>query len=156
MLWIVTGALLPDLVDKSLQWLGATPHGRSVGHSALLWVAIMLTTAALRLRGPRLPHAITAVLTGVALHLLGDLVDDAVEAIQWSGVAFSGWSGWPLTDPDELHLPVLALGEPWAFRPTLLELGVIALMVARWISTRPSQPSSSATRDRRAVRPSLF
>ena len=34
---LALGALLPDLIDKPLMWIGATPYGRTVGHSLLLW-----------------------------------------------------------------------------------------------------------------------
>lgn len=122
------GALAPDLVDKGIQFLGGSPHGRTVGHSlvvllalALLWRLRSLRAAGAPLLGP--------LAIGVALHLFVDLADDCVEALQWSGVAFSGWPGWPLFDPDQLHLHVPATYGPLAFTPTVLELAVYAYAV---------------------------
>ena len=42
MLFVVLGALLPDLIDKALWVSGLVPGTRGVGHSLLLWCALGL------------------------------------------------------------------------------------------------------------------
>jgi hypothetical protein len=120
----LVGAILPDLIDKPAQLFGLTPYGRSVGHSLIVWSLLWIVSA------PRSTLRSVAILrTAIAsasVHLATDLVDDVAEGFERSGFAFSGWFGWPVTDPDMWNLRV-----PHAFAraegiPTLLELATIA------------------------------
>lgn len=65
------GAVLPDLVDKTLSWgLGVFPTGYALGHS--VFVALPLGVALLaRFRSVRT----TAFVAGYWSHLLGDVLD---------------------------------------------------------------------------------
>ena len=39
--WAIAGAMLPDVIDKSLLLLGVFPWGRTVGHAAAIWAATL-------------------------------------------------------------------------------------------------------------------
>lgn len=102
---LAVGALAPDFLDKGAMLLDATPHGRTVGHSLVLLLGLVVGWRLLvALRGG---HVALGLFTlGVASHLAVDLVDDVAEGAVYGGYVFSGWMGWPLTDPDMLHVRV--------------------------------------------------
>lgn len=93
-LWLVVGAAIPDVVDKSLGLVGITPLFHSVGHSALLVVVM----GALALSGRRG----LAVATGWASHLVLDAVHVVVNGRPTDAL----FLGWPvLSPPTPLALP---------------------------------------------------
>jgi hypothetical protein len=137
------GAMLPDVADKSLQWLGRTLYGRTVGHSALLW-ALCGAGCLLASRGATRSEqrGASLMLLGWLSHLVIDLIDDAVEGLERSGYAFSGWFAWPLTNPDMWNVRVPHLLDPMPHAVTSLELATVAACVwhlARFSATGPSR-----------------
>ncbi len=137
---IAIGTLLPDLIDKPQMWLGVTPFGRSIGHSVVLWgVATLMCAWKFNLsRGPTL-----SVVAGGYLHLVADLIDDLVDAVERSSYAFSAWMGWPVTNPDmhQVRVPHVFPSEPG--HTTSLELATIAFaLVVAWrtlvVASKPS------------------
>lgn len=71
---IAVGALLPDLVDKPLAWgLGVLPTGRSLGHSLLVVVPVLVVVLALG-RRTRDPRAAVAFAIATLSHLAGDVL----------------------------------------------------------------------------------
>ncbi len=126
---VLVGTLAPDVLDKAAMLARVTPYGRTVGHSLLLWAAAALAVRWARARGARAGWALGVALGGAA-HLVTDLVDDVVEGLSYSGYAFSGWMGWPWTNPDMLELRVPSLLGPHPGAPTALEL--LAIGAAAW------------------------
>lgn len=142
------GALLPDLMDKNLQWLGVTPHGRTVGHSVIVWGAVGAAWLVLA-RRPRVPGL---VLLGGFSHLVTDLLDDVWEGLERSGYVFSGWFAWPLTHPDMWNVRCPHWLEPMPHAVTTLELATVAICLthlarasedhrARWKRARTREAS---------------
>ena len=124
---IFAGTLLPDLIDKSLLYLGQTPYGRSVGHAPLSWAVITLLCGAWRqLSGRGLRRVIQLTLLGAWAHLLTDLCNDAVRGYLMTGYLLDGWIAWPWLNSDGYYLITTPL--LWLCRECLspLELGVIA------------------------------
>lgn len=119
---VALGALLPDLIDKPLLWLGFTPYGRTVGHSLLLWGSALLLWLALRRPQPWS----SAILLGAFSHLAVDLIDDVVEGFERTGYAFSAWLGWPVTNPDMASVKVPHLLEAMPHAVTTLEVAIVA------------------------------
>lgn len=119
------GALLPDLVDKPAQWIGLTPYGRAVGHSALLWAALALVWLAVLWRPRSANHAAFLLLGGLS-HLAIDLVDDVVEGLERSGYVFSAWFGWPITNPDMWNVSAPHVLAPATYAVTTLEMATVA------------------------------
>lgn len=121
---IALGALLPDLIDKPLMWMGTTPYGRTVGHSLLLWcagLALWLVSRRRSLMGPS-----SLLLLGGFSHLAVDLVDDVAEGFERTGYVFSAWMGWPVTNPDMAYVQVPHLLEPMRHAVTPLETATVA------------------------------
>lgn len=119
------GALLPDLIDKPMMWIGSTPYGRTVGHSLLLWgVAGVALALLLGVRARRVTAGY--VLLGGFSHLVVDLLDDVAEGLERSGYAFSAWMGWPVTNPDMAYVRVPHWLEPMRHAVTALELATVA------------------------------
>jgi hypothetical protein len=137
------GALLPDLADKSLQWLKLTPYGRTVGHSVLVWLALAV---AWRLVAPRvLPKTASAsglVILGGFSHLAIDLVDDLVEGVERTGYVFSAWFGWPFTNPDMWNAKCPHLFAPLPHAVTTLELATVATCLLHVAGTRRARSSA--------------
>ena len=75
--WLVIGSALPDVVDRSLFWLGLTPYTHTVAHS--IAVAGPACAAAIWLVGPR----------GVALSIgwLGHIGTDFVNVLTTKGLS---------------------------------------------------------------------
>jgi len=97
---VLFGALLPDLVDKSILYLGASPYGRTVGHSLLVLALFSAIWGFLRIQNTGGTRAFGWMLVGWASHLGGDLIDDFIDGAHFSGYLFSGWMGWPYSNPD--------------------------------------------------------
>ncbi len=128
------GAMVPDLLDKSVQWVGITPYGRTLGHSVFLWLVLVLVWIAAR---ARLRWLGWLVLGGIS-HLIVDLVDDVVEGLQYTGYVFSGWFAWPLTNPDMWNVPTPHLFPRVVNAFTALELATVAACICHAVlASRP-------------------
>ena len=136
------GALTPDLVDKSLMYLGVFSSGRSVGHSVVVLAALTLVWLALRF-ARRTPHhrrsrassAFGFWVLGIASHHLADFVDDAARSLLRDSTAITGRSFWPLFGPRDHRIPLPeALAWPpdwpqWPWTVTPLEAAVVAAVL---------------------------
>lgn len=131
------GAMLPDLSDKPLQWLGFTPYGRTVGHSVLVWAGLALVW--LVVRRAQSSHLPGLVLLGAASHLVVDLVDDVAEGLERTGYVFSGWFAWPFTNPDMWNTTSPHVLERVPNAVTTLELATVVACL--WHLARGSAPS---------------
>jgi hypothetical protein len=126
---VLAGAVVPDLVDRPLLWLGLASHSHTVGHSAL----VAVPAAALAwLYGPRG----VGLAVGWLLHLAGDVVNVATTAGPTRALTFVLF---PLVDPvGGQRLPTVAVSVPFIsphyVSPVVLvaELAVLvwALLVA--------------------------
>lgn len=71
---LAIGTQLPDVIDKPLAWsLGLLPSGLSLGHSFVFLAILTPLAVAVSNRYGR-PELATALVTGVASHLVGDVV----------------------------------------------------------------------------------
>lgn len=121
------GALLPDLMDKPALWMGFTPYGRTVGHSAIVWALFSLAwVVAFRRRASVSASIAGFVVLGGLSHLAIDLVDDVIEGLERSGYVFSAWFGWPFTNPDMWNVRSPHLLAPMAYAVTTLEVATVA------------------------------
>ena len=105
--YAIGGALLPDVVDKSLMIAGAFPWGRTVGHSAAAWGAILAVVYLWHLAAQPIPRVVW-VTWGAISHLVADLIDDFSAGFESLAYAFSAWFGFPWTNPDMY---------PWIVQP---------------------------------------
>jgi hypothetical protein len=89
------GTQLPDLVDKPLAWyLSVLPYGRTLAHSLLVAVPVVLLAVWLtRRRDQRLVGVAFGV--GYLSHLLGDSLH-ALVTVDWADLSFLLW---PLLEP---------------------------------------------------------
>lgn len=103
---VLFGSLFPDLVDKPLAWyLGVLPTGRTLAHSLLVLVPLVLVVAVLASRAGR-----PAVGVAFAVGALSHALVDALPAL-WGGTD-PGFLLWPVVpvEPYESGAPsVLAL-----------------------------------------------
>ena len=127
---VVAGAILPDLVDRPLLWLGLAGHSHTVGHSLLVALPVSATLA--WLVGPRG----ASLGLGWLSHLAGDVVNVATTAGPARAPTFVLF---PLVDPvGGQRLPTVAFSVPFIsthyVSPVVLvaELAVLAwaLLVA--------------------------
>lgn len=134
------GALLPDLIDKALLLARATPHGRSVGHSVLVWWLWALWALATTRRAHEQVAGealVRWIVLGAVSHLGADLINDLVAGLLYTRYLFSAWYGFPVWTPDDGHCIIAAPALiPCRDCTTPLELAVIALalwtITARW------------------------
>lgn len=71
---LTIGTQLPDLIDKPLAWsLGVLPSGLSLGHSIVFLAILTPLAVAISNRYGR-PELASALVTGVASHLVGDVL----------------------------------------------------------------------------------
>ncbi|MCB9592418.1 MAG: metal-dependent hydrolase [Sandaracinaceae bacterium] len=131
------GALVPDLIDKSIQLVGLSPYGRTFGHSVWLWASLTVLWMVARRAHARRASALGWLVVGGVSHLLVDVVDDVVEALQSSGHAFSTWGGWPYTNPDMFDWSVPHLFASRTDSTTVLE--VLTLFVTWAVIVRDAR-----------------
>jgi hypothetical protein len=112
--WLVVGAALPDLLDKSLAALGVTALYHSVGHSALL--AVLFVPLAV---GSRTGAAVAA---GWTSHLLLDAVHVVVNGRPLDALFLA----WPVAvPPDPLALAPIPFALQYLWTPSFfLEIGI--------------------------------
>lgn len=129
---LALGTQLPDLIDKPLAWwVPLLPGGRTLGHSLVFAVPLVLALGLLARRRGRLSWVV-AFAVGYASHLVGDL---------YLAVAFGNYGEltillWPLTptvvydaQPSLLwHLSSITLSPLF-----LAELALGVLVVALWL-----------------------
>lgn len=120
------GALTPDVVDKSLQFIGLTPYGRTVGHSIFVLAAIVLVWQWAELRKSRLAAPMGWWVAGITSHLIIDLVNDLFLGIEHTGYVFAAWMGWPNTNPDMWQV-YYSVENPCLDCYSSLEVGLLAL-----------------------------
>lgn len=129
--WTVLGAVLPDAVDKSIQALGLSPYGRTIGHSVLVVALVALSAAVIARAAPRAAAVVAWIAAGMTTHLFADLLDDLEAGLRFTGYVYSAWQGWPLTNPDMSNVLVRRVTSPCDRCFTALEIATIALAVAR-------------------------
>ncbi len=133
----MVGTFLPDVLDKSLMLVGASPCGRSVGHSLVFWgTATLLFIILYAVRHPR-ESTVWALVVGGWGHLVVDAVDDLFAGFEHSGYAFSAWAGWPWTNPDMWSWRVAPLLPTEGQPTTSLELAVLLVCTAVLVRARP-------------------
>ena len=135
------GALLPDLLDKSLKFAGVYPWGRTIGHSVVVWLLLagFVVLTATTVRPAR--WAPWLVFGGFS-HLVADLVNDVVAAFQWHEYVFAAWWGWPITNPDMWAVKVHPLYYA-SFEMTYFEVAVVLLLVIRLVRQRRDRDAPS-------------
>lgn len=91
---LLFGTQLPDLIDKPLAWtLPVLPSGRSLGHSLLLLVPLVLVVAvAVQDRDPEWA-------TALAIGALSHTVVDVLPALVRGEFAYTTSLVWPLLPP---------------------------------------------------------
>lgn len=93
------GTQFPDLVDKPLAWyLHVLPYGRTLTHSLLVAVPIILLVHRVASRRDQQPLSIAFGL-GYLSHLLGDSLH-AVLNTEWADLAFLVWPLLPIPNED--------------------------------------------------------
>jgi hypothetical protein len=93
---LAVASQLPDLVDKPLAYVGVLASGRSLAHSLLVVVPLLLAARWVLGRTAR-PRTAPAFVVGVLAHLLGDTYSLAL-AGAWSEMRFLLWPVFPAID----------------------------------------------------------
>jgi hypothetical protein len=136
-LYVMFGALIPDIIDKPLRLVGFTPHGRSIGHAILVWslftcLALLTTTLYPRTR----PLALLAY--GWATHFVADTLDDFVAGLESTGYLWTSWAGWPWLTADDSWWQLF---QPWRHDLiTSLEIAVILVTLVRFLAYSTRAP----------------
>ncbi len=161
--WIVFGTLLPDLIDKPLyyslyfysRWFGTGLHGaglglisgtRTIGHTALFLVAVLLLAALWR------RHAAWGVAAGVASHLFLDNLGDAFGTRQPSDgpTTFDGLV-FPLHG---VHFPISSFGTVGDHVRSFARVYVLVgealglVILAWWLTARKRRRSAAGDIDK--------
>ncbi|MCU4751806.1 metal-dependent hydrolase [Halobacteria archaeon AArc-curdl1] len=130
--FLLIGSQFPDLVDKPLAWyFGMLPTGRTLAHSLLFLVPVVLVVGAVTARHDRLEREYGIVF---AIGAISHVLVDAVPAL-WGG---GDWYHllWPLTPvepyesgaPSVIDLFVSSLGDPYF----LLEFVLAGIAFVVW------------------------
>jgi len=108
---VLVASQLPDLIDKPLAWwVSLLPSGRSLGHSLLFALPLVVSVGVVAHRAGRFGVA-PAVAAGYLSHLLGDAY---VEIYYWR-VDELTYLLWPLLPPYPYDAPIdpfALLGDP--------------------------------------------
>ena len=138
----VFGAAIPDLLDKPLYWLDIVPVGRTLGHS-LLFVLPLVVAVWLLARWSRNQTLATAFAIGILSHIATD--------VPWhllSGEYHElGFLLWPIT-PMPPYTGTTALGIVAGVEVTTLwiEFVILAFGLVLWVSD--GTPGTAVVRDR--------
>jgi hypothetical protein len=114
------GGITPDLVDKTIFGLEASVYGRTVGHSLVVFLGLVMCWFLLRkMRAHSLCGVIGYWALGIATHLAGDLADDALQGLLHGGHVTASWYAWPLATPYAwvVRNPSPLGVWPWAMTP---------------------------------------
>lgn len=143
---LLFGTQFPDLVDKPLAWsFGVIPNGRSLTHSILTAVLIVLVLRML-LRRYGYGRLSKPFSIGYFSHLAGDALGPFLSGEYY----YLGFLGWPLVPPidygEKSFFTELARIDPTAF--SAVDIGFALLVFALWIfDGRPGlRPLLSAPR----------
>lgn len=138
----VGGAAVPDLIDQSLHALGLTPVTRTVGHSLLFAVPVIVVVGVLSGNRNRL-----ALGTAFAIGYLSHVATDVPWHVLSGDYAELGFLAWPLT-----HMPdysgVKPLGTLGGFEVTTLWLEAVIVGVGLTLWWRDGRPGLTAVVDR--------
>ncbi len=118
---LIFGALLPDIIDKTLMIAGVFPWGRTIGHSA--YVLTLFALVALLIRR----DWATWLVAGWVSHFVADFTDDIVVGIQATRYVFAAWYTWPYFNPDMFAVQV----DP--IHPARTCLSVYETFVTLWV-----------------------
>ncbi len=132
------GALLPDIVDKPLMFLQVYPWGRTLGHSIFVWAAFHLFAAYQHRRPGTQNKPLLWISFGWLSHFMADLTDDFAQGLSCTGYLFTGWMGWPITNPDMI---TIMHGPRGPECQTGFELAIVAMAIL-YAHTRRTRRSS--------------
>lgn len=138
------GALLPDIIDKSILFSGLSPFGRTFGHSVIVWMLLFVLVGVFRHFRPGALHYLRFLLIGVLTHILADATDDIVAGHLFTSYPLNAWFTWPFLTPDVEVYRTLPLMD-FLFRWTILEFVVCAwaICVMRYHRQRLTNVTSS-------------
>ena len=141
---LVVASLVPDLIDKPLAWyFGVLPTGRSLGHSLLFLVPLVIVSVAY-FRSRDRPELGVAVAVGclshIALDALPVLWDDEASA---DFLLYPYWTVEPYetTAPTVIELLLASLADPYF----LLEFVLLGIAIVVWL--RDGKPGLSVIKD---------
>lgn len=133
---VLVAATLPDLIDKPLGWwLGVLPTGRSLGHSVITAVILVVAVAMVARRIQR-PDVGIAFAVGYLTHLPGDVP----LAVLHGEVYWASFLVWPLVPPPDWESEPSVTAHVVAIEPTpwfvLQGLAALVVLVLTVISLR--------------------
>lgn len=135
---LVLGCLLPDLIDKPLYYAAHLfPGTRSIGHSGLFLLALLLAAALAR------RPALWAVCAGVATHLLLDVGGELIAGADpdksiWLAIFWPAFGGrWPVANFRSI-LDHLFAARQQAYNVAGEAVGGAILLAAWWRKRRQS------------------
>lgn len=133
----LVGTVTPDAIDKPLQVLGLTATSRTLGHSLLFFVLLIVLWHWIRHRRTSFSRPFGWWIVGIGTHLAIDLVNDGFRGLEVRGYFITGWPGWPFTTTDDFQI-LLELGPEIQVHPTFtsLEIAVYALTLVLAIASR--------------------
>lgn len=132
---LLAGTQAPDLVDKPLAYAGVLPSGRSLAHSLLFVVPLLLALHAVGSR--RAPGRSTAFFAvGYLSHLPADAYHSLL-AGEWADVGFLLWPAFPAVDYSaDSVAPWTRLAHAYLPPSPRPELVVAAAAVSVWVLAR--------------------
>lgn len=130
---LALGTQFPDLIDKPLAWtVEILPHGRSLAHSLLTTVVLIVVLRALVRQRHRRP-LVVAFSIGYLTHLATDAVHPLV-AGEYTEVSFLVWPLIPATGYTT-DQSFIAHFQAIEFTPFfLVQLGLVVLAVGVWLN----------------------
>lgn len=138
---LLFAAVLPDLIDKPLEWSGSVPVGRTIGHSILFAIPVVAVVWVLaRRRGS--DHSADAFAIGYLSHVAADVPWHVLsEDFEELGFLF-----WPVTEVAEYSgvKPVATIGEVTV---TTLWIEAVILLAGIGLWVRDGAPGIRVARD---------
>jgi hypothetical protein len=145
LLAVALGALVPDLVDKTLTWtIALLPYGRSLAHSGFLTLVVVAVAVLAARRYGRVPIALAV---GWASHLAADAVGIVLSG-DWPHLwYYLGWPLFPLPPDATVHEGYVEFARSFEVTPMLaLEAAAVVLAVVAW--NADGRPGIGAVRRR--------
>lgn len=146
---LVMGAVVPDLVDQPLYYLGELPSTRALGHSLLVAIPVCLLLIGAASRGVLSRDSAAGFIIGYLSHPFADALWPFLLG-PWSEL---GFLLWPLTasppyDGQRLLLTVGAI----PIHTIWIELAILAVaLVVWWRDGRPGLSTDRVTRFRQRI-----